>query len=119
MCSLLIKSTETMSATHNALTSQIHWQAHVEACKRAGVSKAQYCRDTGLVYHCFIYWHAKFSEQKTATSAPQLHTSKFIPVSLSQPELSGDLQIKLPNGVLISGINEQSLNLIAPLIDQL
>lgn len=96
-----------------------HWQSHVEACDRLGVSKAEYCRDNKLTYHCFIYWHAKFSDQSVRKPTPTSGTSKLIPVALAQGDDPTQLQIRLPNGIVISGISDQSVTLISALVDQL
>ncbi|MEE9334238.1 MAG: hypothetical protein V3U65_09125 [Granulosicoccaceae bacterium] len=108
-----------MSSIKTTLKAQAHWQAHVEACDRQGLGKAQYCRNNELTYHCFIYWHAKFSEQTIKKPTPKTDSSKLIPVALAQGAYPAELQIRLPNGVLISGISDQSVALIGQLIDQL
>lgn len=108
-----------MSSFETTPKPQAHWQAHVEACDRQDISKAGYCRNNELTYHCFIYWHAKYSEQTVKKPIPKTDSSKLIPVALAQGADPAELQIRLPNGVLISGINDQSISLIGQLIDQL
>jgi len=108
-----------MSANTTSQERHQFWQSHIEACALQSASKAQYCRDHELSYHCFIYWHSKLAKQQpSGQNFPDNH-SKLIPVSLTQSPYPAELQVQLPNGVLISGINNQSVGLIGSLIDQL
>ncbi|MFT4729042.1 MAG: hypothetical protein ACI9UN_003556 [Granulosicoccus sp.] len=108
-----------MSSSDAARNSQEYWQAHIEACKDQSSSKAKYCRNNELTYHCFIYWHAKFSEKVHEGMDLKTNSSKLIPVALAQSVYTAELQIHLPNGVMISGISDQSISLIGRLINQL
>jgi transposase-like protein len=38
-----------------------HWQAHVKALERSGLSRAEYCRRHDLSYHAMTYWQRKLS----------------------------------------------------------
>jgi len=37
------------------------WQAHVQAFRRSGLSRAEYCRRQNLSYHALTYWQRKLS----------------------------------------------------------
>jgi hypothetical protein len=108
-----------MSSSDAARNSQEYWLAHNEACKDQSISKAKYCRNNELTYHCFIYWHAKFSEKVHERMDLKTNSSKLIPVALAQSVYTAELQTHLPNGVMISGISDQSISLIGRLIYQL
>jgi|ERR1035438_2351318 hypothetical protein len=40
------------------LTSR-NYKHYLKSWKESGKSKSQFCKDTGLVYHCFLYWYRK------------------------------------------------------------
>lgn len=99
------------------------WQHHVDACKHSGLSKAQYCREHQLIYHLFIYWNTKLGG---ATRQPAQSAGKLVPVKLADQaagshatSTSHGLQIHLPNGVHVSGIDSRSVGLVGQLIQQL
>lgn len=110
-----------MSANLTSDTRARYWQEHVQACQHSGLSKAQYCRDHQLAYHVLIYWSTKFSGRIAKNeNSEQSDVAKLVPVALSgaiHPD-SG-LQVHLPNGVHISGINAQSVDFISRVINQL
>jgi len=39
--------------------NQRHWQAHIKALKKSGLSRAEYCRQHKLSYHALTYWQRK------------------------------------------------------------
>lgn len=54
------------------------WQAHVQAFRRSGLSRAEYCRRQNISYHALAYWQRKLSGPGTGRSVPAL-----VPVSLA------------------------------------
>ena len=106
-----------MSAANNNQERQTFWKEHVQSFQHSGHSKARYCRDNNLTYHQFIYWSALFADQPTQDKISP--TSKLVPAVLKEPDSLSGLQVHLPNGVLISGINSHSVEIIGRLIDQL
>ena len=53
--------------------NQRQWQAHVQAFRRSGLSRAEYCRQYKLSYHALTYWHRKIagiSQEKQFTLVP-------------------------------------------------
>ncbi len=52
---------------------QRHWQAHVKAQERSGLSRAEYCRQHKLSYHALTYWQRK-------KSGPQQAGTTLVPV---------------------------------------
>ncbi len=57
--------------------SQRHWQAHVTAQKKSGLSRAEYCRQHQLSYHASTYWNKKLSKSKVSCRQTTL-----VPVTL-------------------------------------
>ena len=106
-----------MSSANTSQERQALWKEHVQSYQRSGQSKARYCRDNNLTYHQFIYWSALLSDQ--STPAKITPASKLVPVMLSEPASTSGLQVHLPNGVLISGISDHSVQIVGRLIDQL
>lgn len=45
--------------------SQRHWQAHLTAQKKSGLSRAEYCRQHQLSYHASTYWNKKLSKDSS------------------------------------------------------
>ncbi len=51
-------------------SSQRHWQAHVRALQRSGLSRAEYCRHHDLSYRALGYWQRKLSRPRGPTLVP-------------------------------------------------
>ncbi len=82
-----------------------HWQAHVNALNRSGLSRAEYCRRHDLSYYAMTYWQKKLS-------GPNKTKTTLVPVSLkpnpqqtlhnpNQPSLKvilpGNLSVEVAN----------------------
>ncbi|MFD1385020.1 hypothetical protein ACFQ45_16825 [Rhodanobacter aciditrophus] len=94
-------------STNTALNQA--WAAHIEKWRSSGLSAKTFCEQEGLVYHQFGYWRQKFSP---AGDSP--NGSKLVSVVLAPPsKQASDLEIKLPNGVLIRGIDSDNISLVA------
>ncbi len=46
------------SKANQSLNKQ-HWQAHIKALEKSGLTRAEYCRQHELSYHAMIYWQRK------------------------------------------------------------
>ena len=42
--------------------NQKFWLAHVNACQKSGLSRAEYCRQHNLSHHQLRYWHQKHEQ---------------------------------------------------------
>ena len=63
----------------------------------------------------FNYWYKKLV-------TPEIRTKKLVPVVMSAAEqnpTAGALQLRLPNGIHINGIQADSVQLVGQLISQL
>jgi len=84
-----------------------HWQAHVMAQKKSGLSRAEYCRRHDLSYHALTYWQRKLSR-------PSRQHTQLIPVPVErttqqyQPDLSSGITILLNNRIAIEVTEEFS-----------
>ena len=86
------------------------WKPHIEAQATSGLSGKAYCQQHDLNYNRFCY-------QKRKEQLGKLQSKAFIPVSVkgSHPPYSG-LTVTLPNGISISGIDNQFPEASAALI---
>ena len=57
---------------------QRQWQAHVQAFRRSGLSRAEYCRRQNISYHALGYWQRKLSGPGAIGTVPAL-----VPVALA------------------------------------
>lgn len=88
------------------------WAAHIEKWRISGLSAKAFCEQEGLVYHQFGYWRQKFSSTDDSPNE-----SKLVPVVLATPsQQARDLEILLPNGVVIRGIDAGNISLVTSLV---
>lgn len=78
-----------------------HWQAHLAALKKSGLSRAEYCRQHQLSYHALAYWYRKLAK-------PVVEETTLVPVTLSPsirmnsvPSAPSPLKIILPNKIAV------------------
>ena len=55
--------------------SRGHWQAHIKAQEKSGLSRAEYCRRHDLSYHALTYWQRKLYR-------PRRQHAQLVPVSV-------------------------------------
>jgi len=86
----------------NQAKHQRHWQAHVNALGKIGLSRAEYCRQHNLSYHALGYWQRKLSR-------PSGNTTTLVPVNLpaalmrnSKQQNQAELQIILPGKMSVA-----------------
>jgi hypothetical protein len=65
-------STETKN--HQARNRR-HWEAHLKAAAKSGLSRAEYCRRHHLSYHAMGYWHKRLSRDNSRQT--------FVPVKMA------------------------------------
>lgn len=81
--------------------SRRHWQAHISAQRKSGLTRAAYCKEHNLSYHAATYWSRKLSqfEQKQTILVPVRFYSN-IALNTYQTARSG-LKVILPNKIMI------------------
>jgi len=52
-----------------------HWEAHLQAAAKSGLSRAEYCRRHDLSYHAMGYWHKRLSRDNSHQT--------FVPVKMA------------------------------------
>lgn len=76
-----------------------HWEAHLGAAVKSGLSRAEYCRQHKLSYHAMGYWHKRLSNENSR--------QKIVPVKMAlirndtHPDESG-LKIILPGKMSVA-----------------
>jgi len=93
-----------------------HWRPQVEAWQASGLSAKRFCEDNALPYWQFLYWAKKLQPPKPPRS-PANAFARVMPVASSG--IAQGLQITLPNGVRVSGIDGSNVALLATVLDQL
>jgi hypothetical protein len=99
------------------LSRTAFWHRHVNQWRESGLSKAAYCQQHSLVYHQMVYWCSK---EDKVTDDTRGATNGFIAVSVTPATSARSvLNIRLPNGIEIEGIDELSVSFVGRLIEQL
>ena len=113
----MVLDTDTFNETPRLQTvsREAFWQRHVAQWRHSGLSKSAYCQQYALTYHQMVYW-AKKDEQDVEPEQP---SSGFVTVAVSSDDNEGILSVRLPNGLIIQGINDRSMGLVGKLIAQL
>ena len=94
-----------------------YWHEQVSAWEHSGKSQKAFCKQHDLNYHRFGYWRRKFVEQAQAPGDSPY--SGFVPVQRSHPSSMSGLSLRLPNGVVIQGIEQNNLAVVSQLLRQL
>ena len=55
-------------ADGNQASSRHHWEAHIRAQQKSGLSRAEYCRRNDLSYHALTYWRRKLTGSSSGKS---------------------------------------------------
>jgi hypothetical protein len=92
------------------------WQRHVSQWRESDLSIMAYCQQYSLIYHQMVCWCSK---AKTETGDVKCVSNDFIAVSVTPVLTHSALSIRLPNGIVIEGIDELSVALIGRLVEQL
>ena len=106
-----------------------YWQQHIHHWQASKLSAAHYCQQHQVSYHCFIYWRSKLACKPEAVVEQTLpvrkKSSAFViarPQVSPLPEattLAENLQLALPNGLVIRNIRDGNLSTVRALLDHL
>ena len=92
------------------------WQRHINQWRASGLSKMAYCRQYSLAYHQMVYWSNK---EQLPVAEQSNKPSGFVAVAVTATTTNQNLSVRLPNGVIIEGINDRSVALVGILLEQL
>ena len=101
-----------------------YWQQHIEQHVASGLSGTQYCQQAQLTYHCFIYWRRKLmtvieDDKPQAINAFVAVRPQIPPRAVNADFDSGNLQLALPNGLIIRNIQDDNLHTVRSLLGYL
>ncbi|WP_372600194.1 IS66 family insertion sequence element accessory protein TnpB [Amphritea sp.] len=97
-----------------------HWQQHIEHWRDTGLSGAAFCKQQSLSYHQFAYWRRKLEDVVDATDTERVPTSGFARVThVAASPVSGDLTLRLPGGMTITGLHAGNVELLGAVLRQL
>lgn len=100
----------------NKQQKERHWQAHISAQRKSGLSRAAYCKEHNLSYHVATYWSKKLSEPlKGQTNLVPVRFSSSIETMPARSAHS-DLKVILPNKIAIEVGNDFSPVTLAKLL---
>ena len=79
-----------------------------------------YCQQFSLVYHQMVYWCTKAAKTANVNNDENHAPNNFVAVAVASPiDEPAGLLLRLPNGIVIEGIDEQSVSLVGKLVEQL
>jgi len=82
--------------------NQRRWQAHVQAFRRSGLSRAEYCRQHNLSYHALTYWQRKLFTSEPAQECSLVPVSiQPLPAAKNKGANMASLRVILPGGCTI------------------
>jgi len=96
-----------------------HWGPIIKAWRDSGLSQSAFCRKNNLNRPQFTYWRAKILSKTDGprhSSTTQRGTSSFVPVEAFDSQSNTGLRVSLPNGVILSGINEHNVALLKVIV---
>ena len=103
-----------------SVSRESFWQRHVDQWQDSDLSKMAYCKQYALAYHQMVYWSSKLQQSDVS---PIGERNGFVAVSVKGPfsatATEQTLSVRLPNGAVIEGINDQSVALVGKLLQQL
>ena len=89
------------------------WQDHVTAWQVSDLTQKAYCEHEELRYSTFGYWDRKL--RRVAEPTARARPSGFVPVIPGAVQPTG-LNLSLPNGLEIRGIEVQNLPVVKQLL---
>ena len=104
-----------MSSSNEPVTKATFWQQHIQQWKTAQQTQIAYCRAHSLNVPQFNYWVRKERSANAQKNKETKSPSPFIPVVKHQSTPSG-LSLRLPNGMLLQGIDSGNLSTVKKLL---
>lgn len=99
-----------------------NWEPIIHAWQESGLSQSAFCRNNDLKLSRFIYWRAKIlgkADVEFRSSVGKSAVSPFVPVQTVQTSSDSGLRVSLPNGIILSGIDEKNVVLLKTIIQAL
>lgn len=90
-----------------------YWREQITTWQASGLSGQIFCQQHQLTYHQFVYWRQKYRTPEDPIS------SGFAKVTATAPVNSAELTLSLPNGLVITGLNDSNVTLLGAILRQL
>lgn len=92
----------TATAQRDRVVNNRHqWLAHVEAQKKSGLNRTEYCKQHNLSYHAMTYWtHKGYSSPDTKTTLVPVPVKRDS-LPYSSRSLRPTLRINLSGGISV------------------
>jgi len=98
----------------------LYWQQQFNDWRDSGLSGAAFCRQRVLSYHQFVYWRRKLEGSAKVSTPDGVSGAGFARVTQVPPsQESGDLTLRLPGGMAITGLHAGNVDLLAAILKQL
>ncbi len=91
-----------------------YWRGHILNARERGVTKAKYCSEQGISKTTFYYWDRKLFGDGFAKRRKSDRPSAFVPV-ISEVT-STEIQITLPNGIVVHCNSGHELSWVKSLV---
>ena len=98
------------------------WQVQLEDWKASGLSQSAWCKKNGISPKRFWYWKKKLlpTPLQQSTVKVKESSSSFVPVTIvPEPSPADDLSLSLPDGLTITGITRDNMEIAAMLAGRL
>ena len=89
------------------------WREQITLWQASGLSGQVFCQQHQLTYHQFVYWRQKYRDTEENISPG------FTQVTTTQPVNYTELTLSLPNGLVITGLNDSNVTLLSAILRQL
>jgi hypothetical protein len=90
-----------------------YWREQITLWQASGLSGQIFCQQHQLTYHQFVYWRQKYREPEENISPG------FAKVTATALVNSAELTLSLPNGLVITGLNDSNVTLLGAILRQL
>ena len=94
-----------------------YWREQITTWQTSGLSGQVFCQQQQLTYHQFVYWRQKYrTDNPSHARAPG-----FAKVTADIPcaDTPAELTLSLPNGLVITGLNDRNVTLLGAILRQL
>lgn len=90
-----------------------YWREQITLWQASGLSGQIFCQQHQLTYHQFVYWRQKYRDPEENISPG------FTQVTTMPSVHSTELTLSLPNGLVITGLNDRNVTLLSAILRQL
>ena len=89
-----------------------YWREQITLWQASGLSGQIFCQQHQLTYHQFVYWRQKYRDSEENI------LPGFAKVTTTVPVNSAELTLSLPNGLVITGLNDCNVTLLGAILRQ-